>query len=381
MSFLEVPKNMCNQCHAPITTMNFVWCHNCEKKFHFNPCTVLSESTYNSMSGTRKVEWKCHQCKPRTKSPNSIYQAFVFNENNAQQNQPTQQQLDIDAHANKQQNNNAPSNQTKQQREADDVATSSKRFKEAANNNNNTMNASLSSTQSDISEIKSGMVDIKSAMQQIASSVVHLNTSNVEIRDQLKDAMTKINETLSSLTDQVKDLQVRDREKTQQINEMDKRIQKLEQQSINKNIEINNMPVNDVEPLTVIKRVSASVGIQLCDADFSRVYRTKKSEKIIVEFSSLQKKRELMQKMKGHRIDINVISGETDKPTNNFIYVNDELTPNNRRLLWMSKTKAKECNWKYVWVRDGHIFARKSEGSSHIVINNASDIELITVSN
>lgn len=84
-----------------------------------------------------------------------------------------------------------------------------------------------------------------------------------------------------------------------------------------------------------------------------------------------------MNKMKGRRLGVNILSGGNSNPTNNYMYVNDEVTPHNKRLLWMTKTEAKECGWKYVWVRNGHIYARQNENSSAILINNTADIEAI----
>lgn len=84
-----------------------------------------------------------------------------------------------------------------------------------------------------------------------------------------------------------------------------------------------------------------------------------------------------MSKIKNHRIDINTLHDSTNIPTNNYIYINDELTPHNRRLLWMAKIKAKENKWKFVWIRDSHIYARRNENSSTIIINNSADIENI----
>ena len=46
------------------------------------------------------------------------------------------------------------------------------------------------------------------------------------------------------------------------------------------------------------------------------------------------------------------------------VHITDELTFNN------AKTKAKEANWKEL-VRDGKIFARRTENSLSIIINNA----------
>lgn len=232
--------------------------------------------------------------------------------------------------------------------------------------------------QKDIAELKSGINELKTVMQQVAQNLSMLNASNIDV----KDALTKINETLVNLTGQVNDLKKRDVEKSHQICELDNRIQRLEQQNVNKNIEINNVAEEHLDAAAVVKTISASVGMNISDADIESAYRIKKNNKIIVEFSSLTKKRELMSKIKGHRIDANVLKGDRSDTSsnNNYIYVNDELTPHNRRLLWMAKTKAKECGWKFVWVRNGYIYARKNENSTHFIIKNTADIETISQS-
>lgn len=95
-----------------------------------------------------------------------------------------------------------------------------------------------------------------------------------------------------------------------------------------------------------------------------------------------------MSKIERHRVDANVIqenvnaennSSNVENSSNNnkYIYINDQLTFTNRRLLWLAKTKANEAKWKFVWVRNGNIFARKNENSSFIIISNAADIESI----
>lgn len=64
-----------------------------------------------------------------------------------------------------------------------------------------------------------------------------------------------------------------------------------------------------------------------------------------------------MSKIQRHRIDASIVN--KDNKENKFIYINDHLTAFNRRLLWSAKTKAKECGWKFVWVRSGMICAKK----------------------
>ncbi|XP_075151887.1 uncharacterized protein LOC142225921 [Haematobia irritans] len=362
--------NICSHCNAPITQANFVLCHSCERKFHFSPCTVISESSYYSMSANKKTEWKCHICKPRVRSPNNGYQTYVYKETTVDSTRENAQQ--------------------KQQREGEEInRENAKRFKEALTPTSINKTPTITiSNQCEISELKTSMMNLQTSMhksfelfcnnlmQQMAANTMTLTASNNEIKQQLSEAVTKINETLSQLSSQVVDLQEKDKEKERRIESLEKRVQQLEQKNLNNNIEINNVSNLTIEPIVVVQKIAASVGMELKETDVNSARRIKRNNKILVEFVSTNIKKEFMQKLKGHRIDSNVLSeNHNEAPTKIYIYVNDELTAYNRRLLWMAKTRAKECGWKFVWIKNGSIFARKSETMPSIIINNSADIE------
>ncbi|XP_063387069.1 uncharacterized protein LOC134673063 [Cydia fagiglandana] len=45
-------------------------------------------------------------------------------------------------------------------------------------------------------------------------------------------------------------------------------------------------------------------------------------------------------------------------------YVNERLTPHNRRLFYKARELKQQRSWRYVWTRDGKIFARQQAGTS-----------------
>lgn len=203
------------------------------------------------------------------------------------------------------------------------------------------------------------------------------NTMNSFIAN-ANNALAVITQNVETLTNQVKDLYEKDKKRDNQMNLMEKRINKLEQQMICKNIEIKNITNTQISPYDVVKTIGTSLNVNINNEDIHKAYRIKKqSNKIIVEFSTLGKKEEFMKKIERHRLDSKTININEDPDSPNFIYINDELTFNNRQLLWLAKIKAKEANWKFVWVRNGSIFARKNENSPLFTINNTADIESI----
>lgn len=328
---------VCNQCKNEIKTATYVKCYNCNAKYHFSTCSPLSEFTYSTMTAEKKTNWRCHVCKPRSKSPNNIYQAFVFDENN---------------HSKPIRDDEGPVENER-----------AKKFKDSLSLN--TLNTNICSLQSDFNK---NMDEMKSQIQMLAITVNSLNSQ-----------ITNMSATLSTLVTQVSDLSERDKAKEKQINIMDSRINKIEQKMIVKNIELKNVN-SQISEIDAIKKIGASVEVIISDTDIEKAYRLKRqTNKIIIEFTSLNKKTELMNKLKRHRVEASLINtnGNNDSSVK-YIYINDQLTFNNRQLLWIAKTKAHEAKWKYAWVKNGNIFARKNENTPSIIINNATDIESIT---
>ncbi|XP_059221251.1 uncharacterized protein LOC131995940 [Stomoxys calcitrans] len=307
------------------------------------------------MSQTKKNDWKCHVCKPR-KSPNNIYKTFVFGDTNTNQSSESPKNIE---------------KQHKQQRVDDETNNNNtKRFKE-------TEASSTVNTQNDIAELKNGMVDLKSTMQQIVMSLSSLSS---DLKNHMDSALAEMNKNVATIAAQVCELQRKDEEKAAKINELTKRVQQLEQKSIENNIEINNVENMEIETEVIVKRIADALGVDMTSEHMSKAYKIKRKNKIIVEFATHHKKKEIMSKLKGHRIHASVVRGEENSEGDDYVYINDELTPHIRRILWAAKTKAKENEWKFIWIRNGHIYARKNEKSPFIIINNASDLELITKS-
>lgn len=353
------PGLSCDTCKIQITYVNYIQCYKCDRKFHFSPCTLLSEATWNTMSAIRKTEWKCQHCKPRSRSPNNVYQSVISGESQKYAREIDETEEDeINANKRKKEKPISSSNNATQS-----PTTNTK------NNNNN-----INIQQSEFASFKDDMRELKTTMQQLAMS---LQKSHKEIKEELSKNLTKINETLEHLTSQVNDLKFKDKQREQQIFEMDKRIHQLEQQAINKNIEITNIYDEESDGVDVIKRIASLVETDITENDIVDTHRIKNKNTLIAQFVPLAKK-ELMSKIKKRRFvatDLNVNKNNTE---HKYIYINEELTANNRLLLWISKIKARECGWKFVWTRNRHTFAKKSETASAIHTSNTADIETVT---
>ena len=102
--------------------------------------------------------------------------------------------------------------------------------------------------------------------------------------------------------DQVKDLSEKDKQREKQIDMLETRINKIEQQNILRNIEIKNVTNEEMTPNEII----TSLDVEMRETDISNEYRPKmRNDKIVIEFTSLGKK---TRKISQHRLDANIVN-------------------------------------------------------------------------
>lgn len=59
-------------------------------------------------------------------------------------------------------------------------------------------------------------------------------------------------------------------------------------------------------------------------------------------------------------------------------YVSEHLCRDLKCLLMQAAAKKREGNWKFAWVKNGQIFAKKKEAASIVKLTLSSDIENIS---
>lgn len=226
---------LCNQCKKEITTTHYVKCFSCNTNYHFSTCSPLSESTYLSMPKDRKMLWKCQNCKPRIRSQNTLHQAAISDDKNNKKQARTddeEENVEIDQ---------------------------SKKFKdsESTTSSNSWMRNEFETFRSDLRDMQNTM----NSFIANANNTLAIITQNVE-----------------TLTNQVKDLYEKDKKRDDQMNLMEKRINKLEQQMICKNIEIKNITNTQISPYDVVKTIGTSTNVNINKEDINKAYRIKKTK-------------------------------------------------------------------------------------------------------
>ncbi|KAM7302758.1 uncharacterized protein ISCGN_018266 [Ixodes scapularis] len=142
-------------------------------------------------------------------------------------------------------------------------------------------------------------------------------------------------------------------------------------------MEIHGMTVKPDEALpSILAGLADKLGIPGHQpADVVSVFRLpgKRSIKppILVKFTSVATKDKWMQARSKLR------QFSRDNPPER-LYFNDSLTQTNRELFWQARTLGKERGYKFVWVKNARIYAKKDEGASPVRIQQRSDLDLIT---
>lgn len=221
-------------------------------------------------------------------------------------------------------------------------------------------------------ELKSEIADLKESTDFCSKSVDEFKVAISELKS-IKAQLGQLNTANQQLLGENKELR-------NNLEESMNRIAELEQYSRLKNLEIKGIPFSPNEHVRdVVKRVSEalSVPLELPDVDTCHRVPTKKpgQQHIVVQFTTRQKRDAVFYAAKKKRLTSTMIDipGQPSP-----IFVNEHLTMLNKMLLSEAIKAKKNKNWKFVWTKNGKVYARKAENSGIIDIKTISDIAKIT---
>ncbi|XP_049871729.1 uncharacterized protein LOC126370737 [Pectinophora gossypiella] len=171
-------------------------------------------------------------------------------------------------------------------------------------------------------------------------------------------------------------------EHEQTIITLTSKIDNLEQQARQCNIEISNLPEKrDENLLSLIESIGTQIGCVINRRDVVSIHRVphasqnNKPKNVIAKLTS----RILRDNVLGsYRIKKGLLStdlGFSGAPHN--IYLNEHLTLRNKKLFRSAREAANQNNFKFVWVKHSTILVRASENSPVIAIRTEQDIKKI----
>lgn len=156
-------------------------------------------------------------------------------------------------------------------------------------------------------------------------------------------------------------------------------IQNLEQYS---RMQIIGVPMNrDENVVTIATNIASALGVELVPAEIDTIYRVprphaegsniqQKPKNIIIRFMS-RIKNEFISAAKKKR---SLNARDTGFRSDSRIFIKEHLSKCYRDLLYKAKTKCTENNFKYIWIKDCKINARKTDAGRVVHISTEADL-------
>ncbi|KAJ0181606.1 hypothetical protein K1T71_002328 [Dendrolimus kikuchii] len=180
----------------------------------------------------------------------------------------------------------------------------------------------------------------------------------------------------------VKDLRENNDKMQMMVNNLNAKVNQLEQESRNNNIEIQCVPENRSENInSIVIQLSKLIKCTVTEENILQCTRIAKFNKestrprsIVVKLSSPRIRDCFLASV----IKFNKANPDSKLNTSHIgiagerkpIFVTEHLSTYNKSLHAAARQKAKELNYKFIWVRNGQILMRKSESSKYVIIKN-----------
>jgi hypothetical protein len=228
----------------------------------------------------------------------------------------------------------------------------------------------------DLSEKIGQMLYMKDRVEEVSKSVNFLSSKFDDQNKDLKAIKTEnkaMRDEISVLMNDVFDLK-------KQNEELRLRVDEMEQYSRNSNVEIVGIPETPQEDVfALVQTVGEKLGMTITADDVEAVHRvptqSKKMPKpIVVKFQRRRRKEEMVAKGRKTRLqgtDLHDTFGDR------YVFINEHLTQERKKLLAACREKKTELDVKYLWTKAGIIFMKKTEDSMPVKIQRLQDLHLL----
>ncbi|KAF9818223.1 hypothetical protein SFRURICE_003964 [Spodoptera frugiperda] len=406
--------NICSHCNEDIGSPALALkCRTCDDIYHCE-CLNITRQQLIGFSREQKAEWKCHPCSNITQrgrqnsaSLNSSVYIPANCEDAINMSCDNLEQQPWSPNSSLRTPSTIVTGTASNSPGIDSLGIISQELNKTLKGWRSDMDHTMAKFTNDIKttlrgwreEMKISMTEFSENIQR---SITDMKQEMVSLRsehDKLKDYVSTVAQDVSELKSSVqfqaaegKDLRDRVDNITRQSTELsqslarnlEQKIETLEQQARNCNIEISNVPERRGEDLIrMMEQIGTSVKFAIQQKDIVSIHRVQhaqpisnKPKNIIVKFSTriirdnLLSAYRLAKELKSDQIGI------TGSPTR--IYLNEHLTLKTKQLFRACKEAAKQHDYKYVWVRNSAILVRERDGTASFAVRTLDDIRKIT---
>ncbi|KAL4711648.1 hypothetical protein ACJJTC_011356 [Scirpophaga incertulas] len=226
---------------------------------------------------------------------------------------------------------------------------------------------------------------VTTELKNIREQIYSFQDSMAFFNKQFEEIRTALSEKDSLITD----LKAENERLKSATSDLTQRLNIVEVHLRESNIEINGIPEHRSENLVdTIIQLGKIVDTPLVRQDIVKVTRVAKLS------NNNSRPRAVIAKLCNPRMRDAVLASVTkfnkanaqDKLSSSHlgiggskvpIFVAEHLTPGNKMLHAATRRKAKEFSYKFVWIRNGRIYARKDEYSQALLIKSSDSLKLI----
>lgn len=213
--------------------------------------------------------------------------------------------------------------------------------------------------------------ELRSEIREMKSSMDFINAEFEGIKNKLTSGAAVDN----ALKTENEELRQRCLALEREVKENRRTIVQCEQHSRAYNLEIKGIMLNENEDLyETLRRLGEEISEPIDNSDVEICHRVRTREmskqNIIVQFVRREKRDKVLAKARPKRLKNTDLGFSTNDP----VFINEHLCPTLKRLLGKATAKKRIAGWKYVWVRNGKIMARKSENTDVVSIEHEDDL-------
>ncbi|KAI5640197.1 hypothetical protein NE865_07454 [Phthorimaea operculella] len=373
---IEDNKPKCNGCLSVISN-SYLKCSICNE-FYCLICCQLKEDEYLNLSSSYKNTWNCACCCGRPRD----------NDDKERTPKSLHRRAEVSGHSNVNNLARGGSRTAKNLYEEAKVNSESKSTKPAKPTNPSVSgdNTSLKNSPIAIDPKTNPHITVQMIRAIIREEMSTALDNSTELKI-IKDKIEAVESSVSFFNTMFEAL------KTELVKDLGERLELVENVMRESNVEVNGLPEHRTENLAVsITQLGKVVDCPIADGNIVNVTRVAKLN------SESEKPRAVIVKMKNRLLRDKLLASvanfnrkfskeKKDEKLNSShlgiagsrvpIYVSEHLSPTRKFLHAAARKKARELNYRFVWVGDGRIYVRKNEQSNAIHIRNLEGIAKI----
>lgn len=224
---------------------------------------------------------------------------------------------------------------------------------------------------------KSGIFPSTSAAQTPQVPAVTTND------DLLQDLIQAFNNYRVTTDERIKQLEIQVAEKSQQVaalidsvQKVDVKAEEIAQQTILNSLEIQGVPDEDLNsPTDSVLQIASDIGCILTPQDFvCSTLRSGSKPVIAIKFNSSENRTNFLHAGKRFNREKKRVKFANEEAK---IFVNEQLTSDQKKLLYNTKSFAREQSYNFAWFCNGQVHLKKRSDSELIIIKSQDDLDVL----